>query len=95
MKISSVLGIDVSKKTLDCYLHVQQQGLPPVSNDIKGFKSIHRWLLKTLKSTDDLIVVMEYTGIYTYGIERYFEQQNIRFVKRPALDIKRSRYGEG
>lgn len=90
MKISSVLGIDVSKKTLDCYLHVQQQGLPPVSNDIKGFKSIHRWLLKTLKSTDDLIVVMEYTGIYTYGIERYFEQQNIRFVKRPALDIKRS-----
>ena len=54
MKISSILGIDVSKKTLDCYLHVQQQGLPPVSNDIKGFKSYstmafenikdHRWL---------------------------------------------------
>jgi len=90
MKISSILGIDVSKKTLDCYLHVQQQGLPPVSNDIKGFKFIQRWLLKTLKSTEGLIVVMEYTGIYTYGIERYLEQQNIKFVKRPALDIKRS-----
>lgn len=90
MKISSILGIDVSKKTLDCYLHVQQQGLPPVSNDIKGFKCIYRWLLKALKSTDELIVVMEYTGIYTYGIERYLEQQNIKFVKRPALDIKRS-----
>jgi len=90
MKISSILGIDVSKKTLDCYLHVQQLGLPPVSNDIKGFKCIYRWLLKALKSTDELIVVMEYTGIYTYGIERYLEQQNIKFVKRPALDIKRS-----
>lgn len=90
MKISSILGIDVSKKTLDCYLHVEQQGLPPVSNDMKGFKCIHRWLLKTLKSTEELIVVMEYTGIYTYAIERYLDQQHIKFVKRPALDIKRS-----
>jgi transposase len=90
MKISSILGIDVSKKTLDCYLHVQQQGLAAVSNDIKGFKCIYRWLLKVLKNTNELLVVMEYTGIYTYGIERYLEQQNIKFVKRPALDIKRS-----
>jgi transposase len=90
MKISSILGIDVSKKTLDCYLHVQQQALPPVSNDLKGFKCIYRWLLKVLKNTDELIVVMEYTGIYTYGIEQYLEQHNIKFVKRPALDIKRS-----
>ena len=90
MKIYSILGVDVSKKTLDCYLHVEQQGLPPVSNDIKGFKSIHRWLRKTVKSLDEVIVVMEYTGIYNYGIERYLEQQNIKFGKRPALDIKRS-----
>lgn len=90
MKISSILGIDVSKKTLDCYLHVQQEGLPPVSNDIKGFKSISRWLTKKLKDTGELLVVMEHTGIYTYGIERYLAQQGIRFVKRPALDIKRS-----
>lgn len=90
MKISSILGIDVSKKTLDCYLHVQQEGLPPVSNDLKGFKSIRRWLLKKIKTTGELIVVMEYTGIYTYGIERYLAQEGIRFVKRPALDIKRS-----
>lgn len=90
MKISSILGVDVSKKTLDCYLHVQQKGLDPVSNDMKGFKCIYRWLLKVLKNTDELLVVMEYTGIYTYGIERYLEQQNIKYVKRPALDIKRS-----
>lgn len=84
------MGIDVSKKTLDCYLHVQQQGLSPTSNDTKGFNSIHKWLLKILKNTDELLVVMEYTGIYTYGIERFLEQQNIKYVKRPALDIKRS-----
>ena len=84
------MGMDVSKKTLDCHLFVQQKSLPTVSNDSKGFKVIKRWLKKELKSLDGLLVVMEYTGIYTYRIERFLEQQQIRFVKRPALDIKRS-----
>ena len=84
------MGMDVSKKTLDCHLFVQQKSLPTVSNDGKGFKVIKRWLKKELKSLDGLLVVMEYTGIYTYRIERFLEQQQIRFVKRPALDIKRS-----
>ncbi len=84
------MDMDVSKKTLDCHLFIQQKGLAPVSNDSKGFKTIKRWLMKELKTTNDLLVVMEYTGIYTYGIERFLEQQQIRFVKRPALDIKRS-----
>jgi len=84
------MGMDVSKKTLDCHLFVQQKSLPTVSNDGKGFKVIKGWLKKELKSLDGLLVVMEYTGIYTYRIERFLEQQQIRFVKRPALDIKRS-----
>jgi transposase len=82
--------MDVSKKTLDCHLFVQQKSLPAVSNDSKGFKLINRWLKKELKSLDGLLVVMEYTGIYTYQVERFLEEQKIKFVKRPALDIKRS-----
>jgi len=84
------MGMDVSKKTLDCHLFVQQKSLPAVSNDSKGFKAIKRWLKKELKSLDGLLVVMEYTGIYTYQVERFLEHQRIKFVKRPALDIKRS-----
>lgn len=90
MKVTAIMGMDVSKKTLDCYLFVQQKSLPAVSNDSKGFKAINRWLKKELKSLEGLLVVMEYTGIYTYQVERFFEQQRIGFVKRPALDIKRS-----
>jgi transposase len=90
MKITSVMGMDVSKKTLDCHLFLQQKSLAPVSNDAKGFKAIQHWLLKELKSTDGLLVVMEYTGIYTYQVECFLTQQGIGFVKRPALDIKRS-----
>jgi transposase len=90
MKITAIMGMDVSKKTLDCHLFVGQKSLPPVSNDSKGFKTIKRWLLKELKTTEGLLVVMEYTGIYTYGIERFLEEQQIKFVKRAALDVKRS-----
>lgn len=84
------MGMDVSKKTLDCHLFVQQKSLGAVANDNKGFKTVNRWLKKEVKNINGLLVVMEYTGIYTYQVERFLEQQNIRFVKRPALDIKRS-----
>jgi transposase len=90
MKVTSIMGMDVSKKTLDCHLFVQQKSLPAVSNDSKGFKTLHRWVKKEVKNLNGLLVVMEYTGIYTYQVERFLEQQKIRFVKRPALDIKRS-----
>jgi transposase len=90
MKVTSIMGMDVSKKTLDCHLFVQQKSLSAVSNDVKGFKTINRWLKKEVKNVNGLLVVMEYTGIYTYQVERFLEQQKIRFVKRPALDIKRS-----
>jgi transposase len=90
MKVTAIMGMDVSKKTLDCHLFVQQKSLPAVSNDSKGFKIINRWLKKELRSLDGLLVVMEYTGIYTYQVERFLQQQRIPFVKRPALDIKRS-----
>jgi transposase len=91
MKVTDIMGMDVSKGTLDCYLFVQQKSLPPVSNDERGFKVIKRWLAAELKKkTEGLLVVMEYTGIYTYGIERYLSAEGIAYVKRPALDIKRS-----
>lgn len=88
MKVSNILGIDVSKNTLDCHLFLQQKSLSAVSNNIKGFKTIKRWLSK--ECTKELLVVLEYTGIYTYGIERFLQSEQISFVKRPALDIKRS-----
>ncbi len=90
MKVTSIMGMDVSKKTLDCHLFVQQKSLSAVSNDAKGFKVIDRWLKKEQKNLKGLLVVMEYTGIYTYQVERFLEQKDIKFVKRPALDIKRS-----
>jgi transposase len=81
MKVSNIMGMDVSKNTLDCYLFVQQKSLFAVSNNMKGFKTIKRWLTRELKEyKEGLLVVLEYTGIYTYGIERFLQSQQINFV---------------
>lgn len=62
-----------------------------VPNNEKGFKVISKWIWTHCKGNlKELLVVMEYTGIYTYNFEKYLFKQKISYVKRPALDIKRS-----
>lgn len=90
MKKSYIIGVDVSKLKLDMHCYGQSNSLV-ISNDSKGFKSFLRWVKKEVnKDTTAVMVVMEYTGIYTYGLEQFLQQQAIAYVKRPALDIKRS-----
>ena len=90
MKITIILGIDVSKDKLDCHLQLQGKALEEVTNDEKGYSKLCIWLKKFKLEMKQLLVVMEYTGIYTYGLERYLHKERIAIVKRPALDIKRS-----
>jgi transposase len=91
MKISNILGIDVSKSTLDCYLYLQRQQMDAVPNSVQGYKQISKWLKQQCKGAlAEVMVVMEHTGIYTYGLEQYLSKVGIAYVKRPALDIKRS-----
>jgi transposase len=62
-----------------------------VTNNASGFKSLDKWMKhKVSKCKEEVLVVMEYTGIYTYNLERFLEQKGWKYVKRPALDIKRS-----
>src|SRR3982750_44677 len=90
MKKSYIIGVDVSKLKLDLHCYGQSNSFV-ISNDDKGFKALLKWIKKEVsKEIGSVIVVMEYTGIYTYGLERFLQQQMIAYVKRPALDIKRS-----
>lgn len=91
MKITNILGIDVSKSSLDCHLYLQRLQLDAVANTAQGYKQIGKWLKKQCKGTlSEVLVVMEHTGIYTFGLEQYLYKEGIAYVKRPALDIKRS-----
>jgi transposase len=86
-----IIGVDVSKLTLDlhCYGHCSSPA--PVSNNSSGFRAFEKWMKqKVSKNKDDVLIVMEYTGIYTYNLERFLNEKQWKYVKRPALDILRS-----
>lgn len=90
MKITEILGIDVSKSSLDCFLYSSQLSEIATNNE-KGFRLISKWLKKNVgKDLSGLMVVMEHTGIYTWQLEQYLNKHCVAYVKRPALDIKRS-----
>src|SRR5690242_2302951 len=90
MKKKFIIGADVSKLTLDIHCYGQLECMT-ISNDIKGYKKLLQWIKKQIsKDFSSIIVVMEYTGIYTYSFEKFLYENKIDYVKRPALDIKRS-----
>jgi len=90
MKKQFIIGADISKLTIDVHCHGQTE-VTTISNDAKDYKQLLRWLKKQITTEfSSVIVVMEYTGIYTYNLERFLHEHAIDYVKRPALDIKRS-----
>jgi len=90
MKKHYIIGVDVSKLKLDVHCYGQSQSLL-VSNDSRGFKELLKWIRKEIsKDVSSIMVVMEYTGIYTYSLEKFLHDCELDYVKRPALDIKQS-----
>ena len=90
MTKSYIIGVDISKEKLDvhCYSHYESL---LIRNDLSGFNKLLKWLGKEITADfSALIIVMEYTGVYSYRLERFLYEHNIDYVKRPALDIKRS-----
>lgn len=90
MKKKFIIGADISKSTIDVHCFGKPECVT-INNNSKGFKELIKWIKKQVsKNFEDVIIVMEYTGIYTYNFENFLHQQGIEYVKRPALDIKRS-----
>ena len=90
MKKNFIIGVDVSKSTLDLHCHGQPKQLV-VSNDASGHKKLLKWIKKEVtKQLETVLIVMEFTGIYTYNLEKSLFSNQVDYVKRPALDIMRS-----
>jgi transposase len=90
MKKKFIIGADISKSTIDLHCFGKPEWLT-ISNNIKGFKELLKWIKKQVsRQLEDVLIVMEYTGIYTYNLENFLHNNQVDYVKRPALDIKRS-----
>jgi transposase len=91
MKITHIVGIDVSKGTLDYHYYNGLEKSHTVANEDKGYKVLLRWLKSSVaKDLKEIMVVMEHTGYYTYKLEQFLFKNKINYCKKPALDIKRS-----
>src|SRR5436305_2074518 len=89
MKKSYVIGVDVSKLTLDAHCYGASNCML-VANATKGYRALLKWIKKLSQDLSEVMVVMEYCGVYTYSLEKFLHEHQLDYVKRSALDIKRS-----
>ena len=82
-----VVGIDVSKKTLDAYCY-QVQVHRVFVNDLVGYKSLLKWVLKVTKGSK-VFYCFENTGYYSLKLALYLHSQAIVYVEESPLKIKR------
>lgn len=90
MDFKEFIGIDVSKLTIDACIH-SSQDVNVFENNSKGYKKLIKWIEKNssfnLKNT---IVVFEHTGLYSYNLSVFCEDNKLSFVALPGLEIKQS-----
>jgi transposase len=91
MKKMQIIGVDMSKDKFDFHCYGHPVTPDPLTNTIKGFRQFEKWMKTAVSHVkQEVLIVMEYTGIYTYNIERFLNDKGWSYVKRPGLDIKRS-----
>lgn len=83
-----VVGIDVSKKTIDAFCFKAQVHKAFV-NDLIGYKSLLKWVLKQTKESE-VFYCFENTGYYSLKLALYLDSHSIAYVEESPLKIKRS-----
>jgi transposase len=89
MKLLQFLGADLSKDSIDLFCYELKTYLH-IKNSSAGFKEFLHWLARLELDKHFMFLVMEHTGLYSYRFEKFLHQQQIKFAKVSALEIKRS-----
>ncbi|RXG25742.1 transposase [Leeuwenhoekiella polynyae] len=90
MEIIDVIGIDVSKLTLDCCIHKSglQRGF---ANDPEGIGKMIKWSLSKSKvNKENLLFILEHTGLYSDRLVESLDRENYLLKVVSGLEIKRS-----
>jgi transposase len=90
MTKKEIIGIDVSKLTLDVFIHSLGHHYV-VSNNPRGFVRLLQVIWKKLPDKKgDLLFCFEDTGKYSLPLCIFLNGEKLHFAMVPALDIKRS-----
>lgn len=95
-RLKQSLGIDVSKLKLSLSLgfltgKLEQEFISheDVSNDLSGYKTLLKWLKKSVDSSVDFLIVMEATGVYHHGIAHYLHSKGYAVCVMQSGRVKR------
>jgi transposase len=84
-----ILGVDVSKRTLD--ISWAERRLPlQIDNNREGFGKFKKWCKDQEIDLREIFVVLEYTGGYEYRFIQFCQSQSIAYCRVPGLEIKQS-----
>lgn len=89
-----ILGIDVSKESIDACLVRSSDGQifeSKFHNNLSGFRHLKRWCKETGCECDDgTLCCMEHTGLYTRLLVHYLVSRGVGVWLESSLQIKRS-----
>ena len=83
------MGIDVSKMTVDTFLHNTKKH-KVFSNSVKGFKEMCCWIESEGLALRYVLFCFEQTGMYSMPLASFLSKSHLNYVHENALVIKRS-----
>ena len=90
MEFSAIIGIDVSKLTIDVHV-LPNNHIFQTENDESGFKQLFKWLKKDcMIDLPKALFAFEFTGFYSYKLATSLQDRGFSFVMIPGLELKRS-----
>lgn len=88
-EITESIGIDVSKATLDVYIHTKQLHKQFLNNK-KGFTELLKWVVKEKIKLEESIWCFEHTGWYCILLSHFMYSNKLYYCCVNPMEIKRS-----
>ena len=89
-RIKQTIGIDVSKKTIDVFIHGEKEH-KRFDNNPSGFSPMPEWVGSINPySPSETLCAFEHTGIYSMPLSIFLTDAGISFVMIPGLELKKS-----
>ncbi|NEJ83225.1 transposase, partial [Rhizobium leguminosarum] len=92
MQFTHILGIDISKDTIDLALSQNKANTNIVnskfSNNLKGYKALLKWFKNQGVKTEQLLICLENTGIYHRPLTAFLLSEQAFVWVENALEIK-------
>ena len=89
MIFQQIIGIDVSKKSMDVCIH-STQDVKQFANTKHGISVFLKWVTSAGIDFKSTLFVFEHTGMYSYFLTQTLSSKRYHYYRASGLEIKRS-----